>query len=374
MNPDRDLIVAIDIGGARLSAGLTTLRGDLIDRTQVPVDHGLGDEELFDSLVEIVDAMLVRADEHHHLVPLAVGVACAGPIVGDVESVSPTAVGAWRGFPLRERLEQAVSLPVYGADDAVALAMAEGWLGAAQGRANFLTVVVSSSISGAVVLDGQVLEGATGAAGRIGHVVVEPNGRRCSCGARGCLDAEASGRAIEAITGRSPTEPSYEIMQRTGELVGRAVASSCNLLDLDLAVMGGSVALGFGATFFNAAQAALDRHSRSEHTRGARITPARLGDRGPLVGAGAIGLRGFRRHGTRSLPPWRPRERGDRAGVRLPGEGAAVGDPDGHDPHDPGARADPVDPWTHGDRFGDATPGGSRRDARSVRHGEETPS
>ena len=71
-------------------------------------------------------------------------------------------------------------------------------------------------------------------------------------------------------------------MQRTGELVGRAVASVCNLLDLDLVVVGGSVALGFGATFFNSAQEALDRHSRLEFSRGARITPARLGDRGPL--------------------------------------------------------------------------------------------
>ncbi len=79
--------------------------------------------------------------------------------------------------------------------------------------------------------------------------------------------------------------------------MGRAVASVCNLLDLDLAVVGGSVALGFGATFFNSAQAALDRHSRLEFSRGARITPARLGDRGPLIGAGAVGVRGLRRAG-----------------------------------------------------------------------------
>lgn len=285
-----------------MSAGLMTLRGDLIDRTQVPVDHGLSDHELFESLLAIIDDMLVRADEHHQLDPIAIGVGCAGPIVGDVETVSPANLDAWRNFPLRARLEEATSLPVYGGLDATSLALAEGWLGAAQGRSSFLAVVVSSSVSGGVVIDGQLLEGASGNAGHIGHVMVEPNGRRCSCGARGCLDAEASGRAIEAITGRPPTEPSYEIMQRTGELVGRAVASVCNLLDLDLAVVGGPVALGFGATFFNSAQAAVDRHSRVEYTRGARITPARLGDRGPLLGAGAVGLRGVRRHGLRSMP------------------------------------------------------------------------
>jgi glucokinase len=278
-----------------MAAGLMTLRGDLVDRTKVLVDHSLGADELFDSLAAIVEDMLVRADEHHQMNPIAVGVGCAGPVEHNVEMVSPVNIEAWRNFPLRGRLADATSLPVYGDLDAKSLAMAEGWLGAAQGRSNFLAMVVSTGVGGGVVLNGQLLDGATGNAGHIGHVVVEPNGRRCSCGSRGCLEAEASGRAIESITGRPPTEPSYEIMQRTGELVGRAVASVCSLLDLDLVVVGGSVALGFGATFLNSAQAALDRHARLEYMRGARITPARLGDRGPLVGAGAVGLRGVRR-------------------------------------------------------------------------------
>lgn len=299
MSPERDLILAIDIGGTKMAAGLMTLRGDLIDRTQVAVDHSLGEHELFASLAAIADDMLVRAAEHHEMTPIAVGVGCAGPVTANVETVSPLNIHAWRDFPLRARLAEATGLPVFGDLDAKSLALAEGWLGAAQGRSNFMAMVVSTGVGGGVVLNGQLLDGASGNAGHVGHVIVEPNGRRCSCGSRGCLEAEASGRAIEAITGRSPTEPSYEIMQRTGELVGRAVASVCNLLDLDIAVVGGSVALGFGATFFNSAQAALDRHSRLEYSRGARITPARLGDRGPLVGAGAVGLRGVRRSARR---------------------------------------------------------------------------
>ena len=156
-------------------------------------------------------------------------------------------------------------------------------------------MVVSTSVEGGIVLNGQLLDGATGNAGHVGHILVEPNGRRCLCGSRGCLEAEASGPAIEAITGRSPSEPTYEIMQRTGRLVGRAVASVCNLIDIDLAVVGGSVALGFGATFFNSAQESLDEHSQLSFSKGARIIPARLGGRGPLIGAGAVGLRGLRR-------------------------------------------------------------------------------
>ncbi|MFM8267953.1 MAG: ROK family protein, partial [Ilumatobacteraceae bacterium] len=169
------------------------------------------------------------------------------------------------------------------------------WLGAAKGHDNFMAMVVSTGVGGGIVLDGELLNGRTGNAGHIGHVIVEPNGRRCVCGARGCLEAEVSGPAIEAITGRPPTQPTYETMVRAGRLVGRGVASVCNLLDLSLVVVGGSVAIGFGATFFNSAQDALSEYATLPYSRSARIVPVRLGDSGPLVGAGAVAVRGVRR-------------------------------------------------------------------------------
>lgn len=290
-----DVVLAVDIGGTKMAAGLMTMAGELIDRDQVRVDRDGKADALFDTLDAMVQNQLERAREHHGAVPLVVGVGSAGPITANVETVSPLNIGAWRGFPLRSRLAAATGLPVFGDLDAKALALAEGWLGAAQGKDNFLAMVVSTGVGGGVVLDGTLLDGASGNAGHIGHVIVEPNGRRCACGARGCLEAEASGTAIEAITGRPPTEPTYEIMQRTGRLVGIAIASVCNALDLDLAVVGGAVALGFGAPFYNAAQEAVDQHAMLAFSRGARVTPVRLGDRGPLIGAGALGMRGLHR-------------------------------------------------------------------------------
>ena len=297
MSETRDVVLAIDIGDAKLAAGLMTMIGELLDRDDVDIDFGMNAETLFASLNTIAQAQLERARTHHNARPAAVGVGCAGPVRPDVVAVSPIHIPAWRSFPLRSKLASATTLNVYGDLGAKALALAEGWLGAAQGRQDFLAMVVSSTVEGGIVLNGQLMDGATGNAGHVGHVVVEPNGRRCLCGSRGCLDAEASGPAIEAITGRTHREPTYEIMQRTGRLVGRAVASVCNMLDLDLAVVGGSVALGFGATFFNSAQETLDEHAQLSFSRGARIIPARLGGRGPLIGAGAVGVRGLRRAG-----------------------------------------------------------------------------
>ena len=296
-SPERpvDVVLAIDIGGTKMAVGLMKMTGDLIDLDRVEVNHDLDAEGIFAQLAEMVQSQMERAVEHHDVRPVVVGVGCAGPVTQNCETIAPLNIRAWHGFPLRERLAGLTKLDVFGDLDAKALALAEGWVGAAQGRNNFMAMVVSTGVGGGIVLDGQLLDGATGNAGHVGHVIVEPNGRRCVCGARGCLEAEASGTAIEAITGRSPTEPTYDIMVRTGRLVGRAVASVCNALDLDLVVVGGSVALGFGATFFNAAQDSLSEHCRLSFVRSVRITPARLGDRGPLIGAGAVGMRGLHR-------------------------------------------------------------------------------
>ena len=290
-----DGVLAVDIGGTKFAAGIVSARGELLDRARVEVQPDVGPESHYTSLANMITELAETAEERHGVRVRCVGVGSEGPVTRNVETISPVNIPAWRGFPLRQRLSDLTELSVYGDLDAKALALAEGWLGAAQGHTDFLAMTVSTGVGGGIVLDNELLDGATGNAGHVGHVIVEPGGRRCGCGARGCLEAEASGLAIEAITGRSPEEPTYEIMQRTGELVGRAAASICNALDLTLVVVGGGVALGFAATFFHAAQNALDEGTNLPYSRGARITPTRLAEAGPLIGAGAVGWRGLRR-------------------------------------------------------------------------------
>jgi glucokinase len=207
------------------------------------------------------------------------------------EAVTPLNIPAWRGFPLRSELAALTGLPVFVDNDAKALALGEGWVGAARGVPNYLGMVVSTGVGGGIVLDGRLLDGAAGNAGHIGHVIVEPDGRLCGCGARGCLEAEASGTAIAAVTGRPARGAGPDVVERTGRLVGRAVASVCNLLDLSLAVVAGSVALGFGEPFFAAAQAELERSCRLSFSQGARIVAAERGHEAPLVGAAAVAYR-----------------------------------------------------------------------------------
>ena len=123
-------------------------------------------------------------------------------------------------------------------------------------------------------------------------MIVEPDGHECACGARGCLEAEASGTAIARITGApAGRRAARDVRERTGTLVGRAVASVANLLDLPLAVVSGSVALGFGdAVLRRRASARSTRAAASTSPAARTIVPGALGADGPLIGAAAVAL------------------------------------------------------------------------------------
>ena len=286
------MALAIDVGGTKLAGGLVTDDGEVVARSAAPTPDTDDAEAVFDRLLAVLDAVGGNGE------PAVCGVGCGGPMAPGGGTVSPLNIRAWRGFPLRSRLAEATGLKTFVDNDAKALALGEGWRSAATGEDHFIAMVVSTGVGGGIVLDGRLLDGTGGNAGHIGHVVIEPDGRRCGCGARGCLEAEASGPSIAAATGRPPEEAEPEVVARTGTMVGRAVASVANLLDLPLAVVAGSVALGFGEAFFAAAQAEIDARARLDFSAGARIVPAGLGDAGPLVGAAAVGWRGLGR-------PWR---------------------------------------------------------------------
>jgi glucokinase len=277
-------LLAVDVGGTKIAAGTVTMEGDLVARASRPTPHDGDAEQVLGALLEAVGE--VRTGDE-----VACGVGCGGPMTRGGEEVSPLNIPGWRAFPLRARLTDALDLPVCIDNDAKALALGEGWRGAAQGEQSYLAMVVSTGVGGGIVLDGRLLDGDDSNAGHIGHVIVEPEGRRCPCGAQGCLEAEASGTAIAARTGSPAAEAGAEERARVGRLVGRGVASVVALLDLHLALVGGSVALGYGDDFFGPAQQELEERARIGFARGARIRPVGLGDEGPLVGAAAVARR-----------------------------------------------------------------------------------
>jgi glucokinase len=278
-------VLAVDIGGTKLAVAAVDEHGAVRSHAQAPT-RGDDAEALFAALAALVARVGGDAG------PLAAcGVGCGGPMAPGGATVSPLNIPQWRDFPLAARLAELTQLPTWVDNDAKALALGEGWTGAARGTRDFLAMVVSTGVGGGIVSDGRLVDGASGNGGHIGHVIAVPGGRRCVCGARGCLEAEASGRSIEAWTGRPAADAPVAVRRRTGRLVGEVVGSVTNLMDLRLTVVGGSVALGYGDDFFAAARGALAATATIEFARGARIEPAGLGPDGPLVGAAAVAWR-----------------------------------------------------------------------------------
>ena len=272
--------LAIDIGGTKLAVGVVSTSGELLSQmqTQTPAS------DVWGALKKLIDAQMQQSNVHLE----ACGVGCGGPMTLGGESVSPLNIPDWRGFGLLSAVERATGLKTYIANDAQALVLGEVWCGSAVGISDVIGMVVSTGVGGGIVSNNRLVTGRLGNAGHIGHVIVEPDGRLCECGAYGCLEAHVSGKSIEAITGKPSEHATIEVKIEAGKLVGRALASVGALMDLQLCVIGGSVALGFGDPFFNAVQHELDRSARLQFIRGMKVLPVGLGGAAPLIGAASL--------------------------------------------------------------------------------------
>ncbi|CNF25347.1 ROK family protein [Mycobacterium tuberculosis] len=300
-------VLAIDIGGTKLAAALVAPDGRVIarDRAPTPNEPGVDAEELWRALEALLGKVTADAGDP----PLAgVGAGCGGPMTWPAAEVSPLNIPAWRGFPLRERLRaRHPGLPVRIHNDAICVAVGEHWLGAGRGRGNVLGMVVSTGVGGGLILDGRLVNGASGNAGHIGHVVVEPDGPPCACGGRGCLEAIARGPGLVDWARRQGWRPggsdltgvrlaadarrgdpvAGSAMRRAGRAIGIAIASAAHLCDLEVAAIGGGLSQA-GALLFDPMEEAFRTHARMDFARRTRIVPAELGQTAGLVGAAAL--------------------------------------------------------------------------------------
>ena len=272
--------LAIDIGGTKLAVGVVSTSGELLSRMQTQTPS----TDVWGALKKLIDAQMLQTEVRVE----ACGVGCGGPMTLGGESVSPLNIPDWRGFSLLSAIESATGLKTYIANDAQALVLGEVWCGSAVGVSDVIGMVVSTGVGGGIVSNNKLVTGHFGNAGHIGHIIVEPDGRLCECGAHGCLEAHVSGRSVEAMTGKPSEYATNEVKIEAGKLVGRALVAVGALMDLQLCVIGGSVALGFGALFFESVQHELDRSARLEFIRGMRVLPVGLGDAAPLIGAASL--------------------------------------------------------------------------------------
>lgn len=237
-------ILAYDIGGTYIKFGRFTQAGELMESGRFPTARG-------DGLVPAVRRHAAAMAERHPIQGIAIG------IPGLVrQGVVRAAVNlGLEDLPLVSLLEGALKVPVVLANDASLAALGEHRFGSAAGLDDFILVTIGTGIGTGIILGGQLFEGRHGAFGELGHTVVEPEGRLCSCGNHGCLEMYVSIKGLlanyQAHWGSAVTIE--ELLQsgahRTGPVLdqaarplGFALANAVTLLDLDQVLLGGGLA------------------------------------------------------------------------------------------------------------------------------------
>ncbi|WP_328292489.1 ROK family protein [Kineococcus sp. NBC_00420] len=306
-------VLAIDIGGTKIAAGLVGDDGTVRLDREVPTDQTSA-SAVASALEGLVTDVLRSAREQGLEVADVVGVGSAGPVDTVSGTVHPVNIVSLRGFPLVEHVARTAS-DVLGrsvsaalAQDGQCFAAAEQWIGAAEGSRSMMGVVVSTGIGGGIVLDGRILSGKTGNAGFISHVGVVLDGELLpGSGAHGVVESYASGpamvraalargwRAGEQVDAKVLTTDAragdpiaVDVIARGTRALASAFLSTAALFDLEDVVVGGGVASA-GDVLMEPLRRAYAELAVYPHLADVRISASALPRMSGLVGAGRLG-------------------------------------------------------------------------------------
>jgi predicted NBD/HSP70 family sugar kinase len=259
LEPSSGGFVGIDFGREVVRVAVADRAGELLidarsDRLEVAhqAEEALG----------MAERMVSRALTDANLQPdrlISAGVAVSAPVRSDSPGFASEVIfPSWADINVTEFLGQRLGVPVHLGNDANLGALAEATFGAGRGKRNLFYVMLSEGIGGGVIVDGRIYLGGAGAAGELGHIVVDPDGQICRCGNRGCLATVAGGAALTAalrqIHGPHMTvdeliglshdgDPgARRLINDAGEAVGRVLAGTCGVLDPELVIIGGELA------------------------------------------------------------------------------------------------------------------------------------
>ncbi len=313
-------VIAFDIGGTRLRAGLFDPEGRRLMILENETFREGGRDWMLEQLHGHFLTLRPKSDQ-----PLrACGVSFGGPVDYDRKRVTSIHVAGWEDFALGEWVEKTLGLPCRLDNDANAGALGEHRFGAGRGTRTMVYITISTGIGGGLICEGKLFRGKDSLAGEIGHMPVSDSGVLCSCGARGCLETFCSGSAI-ALRGREWGRRRPEAVNRMAELSGgsvenisakaliqaaaegntaarqiiaeasrwlaRGLMAIIRILNPERIVLGGGVAQA-GSLLLNPVNEALDAMGSPTIHHSTEILLAELGSNSPLYGAAAMALEG----------------------------------------------------------------------------------
>jgi len=263
-----EIVIGIDIGGSLTKIGLVSRDGKILDKKIFHTEAHLPYSDFIRRLKKEVDRLTAKLDAKTHILHIGAGAPNANPLTGNIEN--PPNLKWGKTIPLVKSLRKNFKLPVTIANDANAAALGEMVFGTAMGMRNFVTLTLGTGLGSGIIVDGTLLIGEHGAAGEIGHVNVDPNGRMCNCGLQGCLETYASVTGIrrtvfellanmredssmrtysfEELNGKNISDAALEgdiialkAFEKTGKILGSKMADTVAHLDPEAFILSGGL-------------------------------------------------------------------------------------------------------------------------------------
>ncbi|HEX6628128.1 MAG TPA: ROK family protein [Gemmatimonadaceae bacterium] len=244
---------AVDIGATNTKIGIVGEDGRVFRRATIPTNAGSEPDRLVDAIADELRPMIDSVTDERNQVA-AIGVAIAGFLNREhTMMVANANLSSLCDFPLRRAFEERFELSCHLEVDSNASTLAEYRFGLGRGVTHLLGMVFGTGVGGGAIVGGKLLRFTGECLGDIGHVIVEPGGRRCTCGARGCLEAVANSAALsERAQGRTPREvisaaqsgdaSSRDALAATGQFIGLGLASLVQIFAPERIVIGGGLA------------------------------------------------------------------------------------------------------------------------------------
>ncbi len=306
--------MGVDIGGSVTKIGLSDSEGVLFGREAFPTEGQKGPDHVVAKISQIVRRLVGEKGISSSSL-LGIGIGSPGPLDTKSGTIIHTHNLGWRDVPLRDMVSDATGVPAALDNDANAAAIGEWWKGAGVGMDSLVCFTLGTGVGGGIVIHGEIWRGATDVAGEIGHMTIEVDGRRCSCGNLGCLESYASAtaiaararegiedgretvlkRAVEGDLSRITSATVYqqaiagdsfckEIMVETATYLSVGVANILNIINPELVVISGGV-IKAGEMLFAPLVDEVRGRAFPAAVQGVRVVPAELGDDAGIIGA-----------------------------------------------------------------------------------------
>ncbi len=299
-----DYIVGIDLGATKIALGLIDPSDRVVASRRIPTLVAEGPAAAVERTAAAIAELKTGLPSGAEI--KAVGICSPGPVdhaAGMI--IDPPNLTGWRNVPMRQMLAGRLALPVVLEHDAKASALGEYYYGAGRGERCMVYIVVGTGVGAAIIIDGQLYRGMHNSAGEVGHITIDRDGEKGSSGICGNVESYMAGPAlttrytrllaqagqpVEGISGETVARRAaagdplaVQVMTQAGEALGIAIASLAMILDIELYVIGSSVAKA-GDLLLEPARRKMPEYCHQSVAAGVRIAPAALGDDGPILG------------------------------------------------------------------------------------------